>query len=252
MEESGYNKKYFWSKEKKQYNQLFNELKVGVNIIDEQYQLINIQNAIGNTSVIQYYLSLVLGIIFMIFSIIWIIHLILFILLKKYYFLNTILNYFNNNGITFLSTSLFCILCFYLLICIIKGNFKFGIRFIILGSVHPMKKNDTYLNSILFNIMLILITSISLIHFCVKAFNEYVSMTDIDIIFSYLIKNLTFFKFFFDKNIFEWAFCAIMLISFIYLILRPNDINTIQKILYEKIEKEKTKKTNKLIELNEN
>jgi hypothetical protein len=41
-----------------------------------------------------------------------------------------------------------------------------------------------------------------------------------------------------------------MLISFIYLIFRPNDVNTIQKILYEKIESEKNTK-NKLIELNE-
>ena len=250
MEEKGYNKKYFWSKEKKQYTQLFNELKVGVNIIDEQFQLINIQNAIGDTSIIQYYLSLIIGIIFMIFSIIWVIHLVLYVLLKKYYFLNNLLSYFTNNGITFLATFLFGFLCFYFLICIVKGNFKFGIRFIILGSVHPMKKNETYMNSILFNIMLILITSVSLIHFCVKAFNEYVSMTDIDIIFSILIKNLSFFKYFFKYNIFEWIFCGIMLISFIYLIFRPNDVNTIQKILYEKIESEKNTK-NKLIELNE-
>lgn len=250
MEEKGFNKKYFWSKEKKQYNQLFNELKVGVNIIDEQFQLINIQNAIGETSIIQYYLSLIIGIIFLIFSIIWIIHIVLYVLLKKFYFLNNLLSIFTNNGFTFLSTFLFGFLCFYLLICIVKGNFKFGIRFIILGSVHPMKKNETYMNSILFNIMLILITSVSLIHFCVKAFNEYVSMTDIDIIFSILIKNLSFFKYFFKYNIFEWIFCGIMLISFIYLIFRSNDVNTIQKILYEKIENEKKTKNN-LIELNE-
>jgi len=252
MEENGYSKKYFWSKEKKQYNQLFNELKVGVNIIDEQFQLINIQNAIGETSIIQYYLSLILGIIFLIISIIWIIHLVLYVLLKKYFFLNNLFSYFTNNGITFLATFLFGFLCFYLLICIVKGNFKFGIRFIILGSVHPMKKNETYMNSILFNVMLILITSVSLIHFCVKAFNEYVSMTDIDIIFSILIKNLSFFRYFFENNIFEWIFCAIMLITFIYLIFRPSDINTIQKILYEKIENEKKAKKNNLIELNEN
>ena len=110
---------------------------------------------------------------------------------------------------------------------------------VILGSIHPMKKNETYMNSILFNIMLFMITSVSVNQFCVKAFNEYAAMTDIDLIFSTQIKYLQFFVYFYRYNVFEYMLCAIMLISLIYLILRPSDSNSMKKILYAQQEKEK-------------
>ena len=39
------------------------------------------------------------------------------------------------------------------------------------------------MNSILFNIMLLMLTSVAVTQFCVKAFNDYAAMTDIDLIF---------------------------------------------------------------------
>ena len=84
-----------------------------------------------------------------------------------------------------------------------------------------------------------MITSVSVNQFCVKAFNEYAAMTDIDLIFSTQIKYLQFFVYFYRYNVFEYMLCAIMLISLIYLILRPSDSNSMKKILYAQQEKEK-------------
>ena len=130
-------------------------------------------------------------------------------------------------------------MAFYLLITTVKGNFKFGLRIMILGQIHPMKKDNTYMNSILFNVLLVMLTSVSVIQFSIRAFGEYTSLTDADIIFNTQIKYLTFFSFFFKYNIFEYGLLAIALISLIYLLCRPHDTNTVKKILYKKFENDK-------------
>ena len=45
-----------------------------------------------------------------------------------------------------------------------------------LGQIHPMKKDNTYMNSILFNVLLVMLTSVSVIQFSIRAFGEYTSM----------------------------------------------------------------------------
>ena len=52
---------------------------------------------------------------------------------------------------------------FYLLITTVKGNFKLELIIMILGQIHPMKKDNTYMNSILFNVLLVMLTSVSVI-----------------------------------------------------------------------------------------
>ena len=108
-----------------------------------------------------------------------------------------------------------------------------------LGQIHPLKKDNTYMNSILFNVMLIMFTSVSLIQFCVKAFGEYASSTDADIILNTQIRYLRFYSFFFNYNIFEYVFLVIAFLSFVYLILKPRDTSTMKRILYKKIEDDK-------------
>ena len=142
-------------------------------------------------------------------------------------------------NVSFLSILIFVVMTFYLLIVTVKGNFKFGLRIMILGSIHPMKKDNTYMNSILFNVLLVMLTSVSVIQFSIKAFGEYTAMTDADLIFNAQIKYMTFYSFFFKYNIFEYALLGIALISFLYLICRPNDTNTVKKILYKKFENDK-------------
>jgi LMBR1 domain-containing protein 1 len=67
------------------------------------------------------------------------------------------------------------------------------------------RKDGTTINSFLFNINLILITSVSVTQFCAKAFREYTTMTDIDLIFGTQIRYLKFFFYFYNYNIFEYA-----------------------------------------------
>lgn len=61
------------------------------------------------------------------------------------------------------------------------------------------------MNSFLFNIMLIMLTSISVTQFCASAFQDYATMTDIDLIFSTQIRYLKFFVYFYKYHVFEYS-----------------------------------------------
>lgn len=65
-------------------------------------------------------------------------------------FLNDYFQWFDNWFPLFgvLSVAIFC---FYLMAAVIKGCFKFGLR-LVWFTLHPMKMNETYMNSFLFNV----------------------------------------------------------------------------------------------------
>ena len=244
LEENGDNTKNVFSKERRNYNEKLKQLKVGVSVVEDQYEIINLQNMANQTSALGYLLKLIAGIICIILSLLWILQIIFYILITKngkpfFTFLNVPLVKLTNANLSFLSICLFTLLSLYLLLITIKGNFKFGLRIMLLGEIHPMKKDNTYMNSILFNVMLVMLTSVSVIQFSIRAFGEYTSLTDADIIFNTQIKYLTFYRFFFKYNIFEYGLLIIAVISFIYLIVRPNDTTTVKKILYQKFENDK-------------
>jgi LMBR1 domain-containing protein 1 len=244
LEELGHHKKNMFSKEKRHYNDLLKQLKVGVSVIEDQYEIVNFQELANQTSALGYLMQLIAGIFCMILSVIWIVQIVLYILIKidgkpLNTFLNVPLVYLSDNNLSFLSIIIFVVFAFYLLIITVKGNFKFGLRLMCLGQIHPMKKDNTYMNSILFNVLLVMLTSVSVIQFSIRAFGEYTSMTDADIIFNTQIKYLTFYSFFFGYNIFEYGMLLFALISFVYLICRPNDTNTVKKILFKKFENDK-------------
>ena len=254
MEENGVNNKSIFNKEKRRYKELLKQLKVGVSVIDDQYQLINMQNYANQTSALGYLLQLIAGIFCFILSLLWIAQILLYIIITKngrpiHQFLNIALVKLTDLNLSFLAICLFIVLSLYLLLITIKGNFKFGLRIMLFVEIHPMKKDNTYMNSILFNVMLIMLTSVSVIQFSIRAFGEYTSLTDADIIFNTQVKYLSFYRYFFKYNIFEYGLLGIAFISFIYLICRPNDANTVRKILYKKYENDKKANGPKEIEM---
>ena len=207
------------------------------------------QNMANQTSALGYLIQLLAGFFCLILSFTWIAQILLYIILKKNgkpisTFLNIPLVKLTKVNLSFIAISIFTVLSLYLLLITIKGNFKFGLRFMLFGQIHPMKKDNTYMNSILFNVMLIMITSVSVIQFSIRAFGEYTSLTDADIIFNTQIKYLTFYSLFFKFNVFEYGLLIIAFISFVYLICRPNDTNTVKKILYQKLENDRKNKEN--------
>lgn len=54
-------------------------------------------------------------------------------------FLNRVLTGLEDSGVSFLATGFFILFDIYLLWCVIKGTFKFGVRIPFLFKFHPMK-----------------------------------------------------------------------------------------------------------------
>ena len=137
--------------------------------------------------------------------------------------------FFNDHDVAFLSFLIFSILSLYLLFCVIKGNFKFGVRILCCWEIFPMKKDGTYMNAFLFNVTLILLTSCSITQFCADCLEDYVAFTDVNMIFNVQIRYLKFFKFFYKYHIFQYILFVVFVISLIYLLIKPSD--SINKVL---------------------
>eukprot|EP00753_Platysulcus_tardus_P002568 PLAT11677.1.p1 GENE.PLAT11677.1~~PLAT11677.1.p1 ORF type:complete len:560 (+),score=308.21 PLAT11677.1:87-1682(+) len=119
-----------------------------------------------------------------------------------------------------LSVGLFTL---YLLAIVIKGNFKFGLRFFCF-EVHPMVYGGTLMNSFLFNLALIMLCAMPVVQFATQAFSKYARLTDVDVIFGTQIRYLQFYSLFFANNIFVFVFLGLTFISMVYFICRPADL----------------------------
>jgi LMBR1 domain-containing protein 1 len=85
---------------------------------------------------------------------------------------------------------MFAIFSMYMLMCVMKGTFKFGLRVPWLFAVHPMRPGDTLMNSFMFNVMLLCIAVFPVVGLCSSAFSLYSRLTAID------SKRVSFFEFF--------------------------------------------------------
>ena len=236
---NGDNKKSICSKSRLKYENLLKQLKICVSIIEDQYEIINFKSTENKNGAIGYLMKFFLGIFSLILSIIWILHIIFYIILKKnekpfFNILNVILIKLTKINLSFVSIGIYFLLSLYLLFITIKGNFKIRSRIFYLGIIYPLKKNNSYMNSILFNVKLIMITSISVVQLFLRAFSDYTSMTDASLIFNVQIKYLLINGYLCKFNIVEYGFFSIAIISFIYLIISTNEMDRMKKLIYMK------------------
>lgn len=68
-----------------------------------------------------------------------------------------------------------------------------------------MKLNGTWMNSFLFNIVLILFSSVAVIHFSTSCFSEYTRLTTIQNLFGIQIKYLVLLSWAFENDVFEYS-----------------------------------------------
>ena len=231
LEQRGANRKWFCSGEKRKYDNIKHEFTARYALAEEEYHIVNasIESRVKNNLVILcYYCLLPFGFLSSILTILWVIQFSCSYFYRSngrpgYPFLSYLLIFFQDNEVSFLSFFIFAILCLYLLFCLIKGNFKFGVRILCCWSIHPMKKDKTYMNSFIFNVSLILLGSCAITQFCADCLYDYVSFTDIDSLFNVLIKNLKIFNIFYKYHIFQYIFFGIFILSLILLLCRPTD-----------------------------
>lgn len=202
----------------------YNKFKADVHLIEDEFERLQISRYKQGESILVSVSKLILGIIFAILSLTWVLHILLYVAphgARAGKFLNGILTLTEGSGLYPLGVSIFAAFNLYLLACVVGGCLKFGMRVFFLFAIHPMRYKATPLNSILFNVMLILISSAAVVQFSQTAFADYARMTDADVIFAAQVKYLRFYRFFFENHVFIWTLLGWWLLTLIYLLIKP-------------------------------
>jgi hypothetical protein len=74
LETNGVKAKSFLNRDKRKYNDLIKRLRAGCLVLDKQYLMIQLQEELNDSWVLQYYFGLFLGIIFIFISLTWVTH----------------------------------------------------------------------------------------------------------------------------------------------------------------------------------
>ncbi len=157
-------------------------------------------------------------------SIFWIIHVILYLGLPSYIFSCGALNiafYFADYAtlnFPILGALCYCVMVGYLLISVLGGITLVANRLPV--SVHPMKKGETLMNSMLFNVEMWLLCSIAVGQFATNAFGGYAKQTIIQTTYGGIISNLFVIGYFF-----QYVHYAFLLFAIIGLIVSCACIN---------------------------
>lgn len=101
----------------------------------------------------------------------------------------------------------------YLQGCAVKGNIVFGLRIPFIISFHPMKKDRTFLNSFLFNVNIMMLSSIATTQLAVLAFPLYLQSSYLGQFFRLYVFNLPMYGWLFSFRIFMACLDIIFLIA---------------------------------------
>lgn len=214
--------------------QEMNRFRVLVDMLEadlEKFQLCDPQNYREHYNPLWPWFKLVCGILSIFITLAWLVHIVIFMLFSPpfYAFLNYFLMWFDGFFPLF-GTIAVAVFGMYLLLCVAKGNIKFGTRFFLI-KVHPMEPHKTLLNSFVFNVALILMCCLPCVQFLTNAFSTYARLTDASILFGTQFKYLRFFKFFWQYNVFLFGILAFALLTAIYLAIWPSDRDHLNKVM---------------------
>jgi len=216
-------------KERKSDRRNYNKFRQAVFMLEEDYERLQECYKRQGGKVILHFLTFIFGIISVCLTIMWLLHIILYVITYPYYFslfLNTAAIKLDDK-LGLLGTAFYGMFSFYLLLCCIKGNFKFGMR-VFIFPIHPMRVNNTLMHSFLFNIALITVCSFAVTQFCTTAFADYTSRTDINSLFALSVNNLKGLKYIFIG--YPYALLIMAVLTGIYFGLKPKDKPAIDQI----------------------
>lgn len=205
-----------WRKNVKAVEKELLQLEEDVKLLEEMYPQGEKAETSWALTVLGYLAKLVLGILGLIVSVAWVVHIVIYLLIDPPLspFLNEVFIKLDDVW-GLLGTAAFAFFCFYLLLAVIAGAMMLGLRLVFI-TIHPMKWGATLMNSFLFNVGLILLCSISVIQFCSTAFAYYARATAAQEIFGHTLQSLRGIKYLYKYNVFQIAFIALAGLTFVY------------------------------------
>ena len=121
-----------------------------------------------------YVVKLILGLLCIVISLIMVIHVFCYLLLKidgrpVHPFLNNLLEALEVSIVSVFATILLALIGYYMMIAAIKGNVRVGMR-VLCFTFYPLLPNETFVNSFIFNAMLMNLWMFALVQFMTDMF----------------------------------------------------------------------------------
>lgn len=207
-----------FSKEAREERNTLLEFKKAVFLLEEDVEDFKACNSnYNNYNPLIPWFALFFGILSTLISLVWVIQISITILPNNpvHPFLNDYLKWFDSWFPLFgvLTVAAFS---FYLLLCAVKGCFKFGLRFLFF-QLHPMQVGKTYMSSFMFNVALVLLCALPVVQFTTTAFSDYARYTTVAQVMGIQVQYLKFFGWFWQNNLFVYILLGIALLTSLYL-----------------------------------
>ncbi|KAL0483421.1 hypothetical protein AKO1_014756 [Acrasis kona] len=174
----------------------YKEFQQATYTLENDWKTVHMSFFDGGGSIILHSLKLIVGIVCGLLSLLWILHIFLYMVVPPPYgplnpFLNKVFTLLDrlSGDFPMFGALFYLVMTFYLLICVLSGTALLAnaVPFI---SVHPLVYRDTMMSSILFNVGLFLFASVSVNQFAVEAFAGYARSTALNSMFGSLIRHL--------------------------------------------------------------
>ena len=113
---------------------------------------------------------------------------------------------------------------------------KVGVRFFCI-TLHPMRYGKTLMNSMLFNVSVLVLCSLPVVQFCTYAFDAYARYTTISTLLGVQVKYMEFLSLFFETKAFVYIILILSGVSTMYLGYYHRDESADKKKLENKVKK---------------
>lgn len=221
---------FFNSRAKATLQRDFNKFRQSVYLLEMEYKKIEISLKEQGMNPVVAYLLFIGGLVGFCFSVIWVVHCLIYICFKTInqnqqpaaLFLNSVLISLAEGPGYIASFVLFIIISLYLLACAVKGAMKFGMKLFCLP-IFPLREGDTPLNSLLFNSLIILLSSGAIAHLTYLAFQDYAYASSAVFVFGTQVMYLDLYRYFFSTNVMVWIYCALCILACFFVIISGRD-----------------------------
>jgi uncharacterized membrane protein YjjP (DUF1212 family) len=89
--------------------------------------------------------------------------------------------------------------------------------------IYPLRDGDTPLNSLLFNALIILLSSAAIAHLTFLAFQDYAYGSSAVFVFGTQVNYLDLYRYFFSNNVMVWIYCILSIIGCFLVIIYGRD-----------------------------
>lgn len=208
----------------------FNKFKQSVYLLEMEYKKIEISLKEHGENPVISYLKLIGGLVGFVFSCLWLVHCFIYIAFKSIssnqqplsLFLNEILISLSSGNGYIAAFIVFILISLYLLATVVKGAMKFGMKLFCLP-IYPLREKDTPLNSLLFNSLIILLSSGAIAHLTYLAFEDYAYGSSAVFVFGTQVNYLDFYRFFFANNLIIWLYILLCIIAGFFVMVYGRD-----------------------------